>query len=264
MAADCLNDGKRERSCEDCGHTEESTIKALGHYYSGEFIVDKPATCTSAGSKWNYCTRCEAKGEKITIEPVGHEYTEWKSVKIADCVNEGEKEHSCKNCGYTEKAVVEALGHEFSDKFTIDMPATCTGQGSKSKHCRYCKERSEVTVIEAKGHTYKDEWLVVFESGITGNVKGFGQWVSPPGFDKVHHCFLITSLLQIILYNTYCQIASLKFSSPIRWNILLQRINKRGDNHMSPLTIAVTASLLFSAIIIKRVLAPDHWLTPLR
>ncbi len=165
LAAGCVTKGKKERSCESCGHAEEETIKALGHRYSGEFIVEKAATCTTEGSKRNYCTRCNAKGEKISIEPVGHEYAEWEILVVADCEHEGKKEHSCKNCDHTETVTVEALGHVFPDNFTIDMPPTCTGQGSKSKHCLYCNERSEITVVEAKGHVYKDEWLVVFEPG---------------------------------------------------------------------------------------------------
>lgn len=165
LAAGCVTEGKKERSCESCGHTEEGTIKALGHRYSGEFIVDKSATCTTEGSKHNYCVRCNAKGEKVIIEPVGHEYEEWEFLVVADCEHEGKKEHSCKNCGYKETVIVEALGHVFSENFTIDMPPTCTGQGSKSKHCLYCKERSEITVVKAKGHVYKDEWIVVFEPG---------------------------------------------------------------------------------------------------
>ena len=146
-------------------HTEEETIKALGHYFSGKYVVETPATCTTSGIEWNYCSRCNAKGEKRTIEPVGHAYTEWKSIVAADCEHAGEREHSCKDCGYTEKEVVEALGHVFSEKFTIDMPPTCVGQGIKSKHCMYCNERSEVTVVAARGHSYDDEWLIVFEPG---------------------------------------------------------------------------------------------------
>lgn len=165
LAADCVKDGKRERSCEVCGHTEEGTIKALGHYFSGKYVVDTPATCTTSGVEWNYCSRCNAKGEKRIIEPVGHDYTEWESIVVADCDHAGERKHSCKECGYTEKEVVEALGHVYSEEFIIDTPPTCVGKGTKSKHCIYCNARSEVTVVAARGHSYEDEWLIVFEPG---------------------------------------------------------------------------------------------------
>ncbi len=37
--------------------------------------------------------------------------------------------------------------------FTIDTPATCTAEGSKSIHCSACEEIKDVTVIPATGHT---------------------------------------------------------------------------------------------------------------
>ena len=44
------------------------------------------------------------------------------------------------------------LLHKFADDFTVDKHATCTENGSKSKHCTYCDEKDEVTTIGALGH----------------------------------------------------------------------------------------------------------------
>lgn len=48
-------------------------------------------------------------------------------------------------------------GHTFSTEYTIDTPATCAKEGSKSRHCtdEGCTEKTDVTVIPATGqHTY--------------------------------------------------------------------------------------------------------------
>ena len=43
--------------------------------------------------------------------------------------------------------------HTFND-FSIDKAATCEEDGIKSKHCKYCDEKSEETIIPMTGHSY--------------------------------------------------------------------------------------------------------------
>lgn len=38
----------------------------------------------------------------------------------------------------TENIDIEATGHAWEDKYTIDKEATCTTDGSKSIHCTKC------------------------------------------------------------------------------------------------------------------------------
>ena len=40
----------------------------MGHDYSKEFTIDKPATPTETGSKSKHCTRCDEKTE-VTVIP---------------------------------------------------------------------------------------------------------------------------------------------------------------------------------------------------
>ncbi|MBO5378084.1 MAG: leucine-rich repeat protein, partial [Ruminiclostridium sp.] len=48
--------------------------------------------------------------------------------------------------------------HVYSSSFTIDKAATCTTEGSKSRHCTRegCNAKTSVTVIPMKGHSYTD------------------------------------------------------------------------------------------------------------
>ena len=51
--------------------------------------------------------------------------------------------------------------HDWASDFTIDKSATCTENGSKSKHCTRpgCDEKTEVTSIDAQGH--QEAWKAV-------------------------------------------------------------------------------------------------------
>ena len=49
------------------------------------------------------------------------------------------------------------LLHSFDEAFTVDRQPTCTVGGSKSRHCAYCEQTTDVTAIDALGHDM-DEW----------------------------------------------------------------------------------------------------------
>ena len=44
--------------------------------------------------------------------------------------------------------------HDYSDEWTVDKPATCSAEGSKSRHCTRCDAKTEVTAIAKIAHTY--------------------------------------------------------------------------------------------------------------
>lgn len=49
-----------------------------------------------------------------------------------------------------------AFQYCYSDKFTVDKNATCTADGSKSRHCINCDAKTDITVIKASGHKYAE------------------------------------------------------------------------------------------------------------
>jgi len=64
----CVDAGSKTYKCTVCGTTGTEEVKALGHDYSKEFTIDKPATPTETGSKSKHCTRCDAKTD-VTVIP---------------------------------------------------------------------------------------------------------------------------------------------------------------------------------------------------
>jgi len=157
-APTCTEAGEKTYTCTRCEKTKIEAIEALGHDYSDEWTVDKEATCEEAGSKSHHCTRpgCDSKTDVTVIEALGHEWGEGKETKAPTCTEAGEKTYTCTRCEKTKTEAIEALGHDYSDEWTVDKEATCEEAGSKSHHCTRpgCDSKSEVTVIEALGH----EW----------------------------------------------------------------------------------------------------------
>ena len=156
--ATCAEAGEKIYTCKVCGETKTEAIEALGHAYSEEWTVDKEATCEEAGSKSHHCTRpgCDSKSDITVIEALGHEWGEGKETKAPTCTEAGEKTYTCTRCDKTKTEVVAALGHAYSEEWTVDKEATCEEAGSKSHHCTRpdCDSKSDITVIEALGH----EW----------------------------------------------------------------------------------------------------------
>ena len=58
-------------------------------------------------------------------------------------------------------------GHSWNDDYTVDTPATCTAEGSKSIHCMNCDEVKDSTVIDALGHDFTGEWKVTKKATCT-------------------------------------------------------------------------------------------------
>lgn len=46
--------------------------------------------------------------------------------------------------------------HEYSTEWTIDVPATCTSEGSKSHHCKSCGAKTDVTKVDKVAHNYSN------------------------------------------------------------------------------------------------------------
>ena len=82
-----------------------------------------------------------------------HNYNLWRTTVNPTCTEGGEMIRSCSVCGVEETKTIDALGHDYSDQWTVDEEADCVNDGSKSRHCSRCDAKTDVTVIEAKGHT---------------------------------------------------------------------------------------------------------------
>ena len=84
-----------------------------------------------------------------------HDWDEGKVTTEPTCTKDGIKTYTCKNCATTKTETIKALGHDYSNEWTIDKAATCTEEGSKSHHCARCDDKKDVSRIEKLNHSWQ-------------------------------------------------------------------------------------------------------------
>ena len=92
-----------------------------------------------------------------------HNFSEWKEVKAATCIAEGQKERVC-DCGEKETQAIAKSDH----KIVIDAakdPSCLTGGLTEGKHCSVCGEVIKAQEkVDAIGHHTFSDWVVVKQS----------------------------------------------------------------------------------------------------
>ena len=150
--ATCTEPGLTQgKTCKICGNVieERKEIPALGH----ELETTTTATCTEPGTT---TTACQRKGcgysETEDTAALGHDWGEPETVS-ATCTEGGLVKKTCKrDPSHVETVTSGPLGHDWEEEFTVDVQPTCETDGSKSRHCTRCDEKTDVTVVPAPGH----------------------------------------------------------------------------------------------------------------
>ncbi|MBR2876365.1 MAG: leucine-rich repeat domain-containing protein, partial [Clostridia bacterium] len=142
----CTEAGTKTLTC-SCGDVKTEAIPSKGH--TEVTVAGKEATCTEAGlTEGKKCSVCGTiTVAQQTIPSKGHTWNNGDLIAEPNCVESGGKIFTCTACGALKTESIPALGHDFSAEFTVDKEATVTEEGSKSKHCSRCDEKTEVTAI---------------------------------------------------------------------------------------------------------------------
>ena len=149
--ATCTEDGLSQKiSCRICGRVkqEQTVLPALGH----ELKTTTTATCTEPGTTTTACQRKGCTYKTMASTPaLGHD---WEIETIsATCTEGGLVKKTCKrDPSHVEAVTSGPLGHDWEKDFTVDVQPTCETDGSKSRHCTRCDEKTDVTVVPAPGH----------------------------------------------------------------------------------------------------------------
>ena len=121
-----------------------------------EWTTDRKATCTKAGQRSRYCTRC-GKEQTKEIEKLEHEFGKWKIVTEATCSKDGLKTRTCSVCDYKQEKTYRE-DHVYYP-WTVTREATCTQEGSMQRACQVCGYQ-DVKAIQKLPHTYRYQILV--------------------------------------------------------------------------------------------------------
>lgn len=146
--------------CDTC-HTAYGTVDADNHNW-GDWAETKAATCTAVGTETRTCKYNSDHTQTQSTAMIAH--TPGAAVreneKAATCTVNGSYDEVvkcsvCKTEISRKTQTINALEHAWATNFTVDQAATCTENGSKSKHCTRsgCDGKSAATVIPATGHT---------------------------------------------------------------------------------------------------------------
>ena len=139
--------------------TEHHVIPATGHKFVDTVVAP---TCTAQGYTLHKCSVCGEETKDTYTDALGHEYGEWVIDKPATEDTEGSKHRDCIRGDDTQTAVIPQLTHVHTPAAAVkenEVPATCEAEGSYDEvvRCSKCGEVITTThkTTPALGHTWK-------------------------------------------------------------------------------------------------------------
>ena len=156
-AATCVQEGYTgDTYCKDCNTKLSSgkTIAKKEHTWDSGKITTA-ATCSGKGIKTYTCIGCKATRTE-EIPATGHQHTELRNVKAANCSQEGYTGDTyCKDCNtkLASGKVLPKTDHIWNTG-KVTQNATCTAKGIKTFTCTVCKS-TRIEEIPATGHVNK-------------------------------------------------------------------------------------------------------------
>ena len=154
----CTKAGEDSVHCAKCDARKDvQPLDALGHQYGDDYTVMQKADCVNAGYKTRKCIRCDEGVDRVEIPARGHEMVETEA-KAPDCLNKGYEARHCTRC---DEGWLPALGHKFSDDYTVDEQPTCTKEGSASHHCIRCDAKDDAGKVAVAPHGHiSGDWII--------------------------------------------------------------------------------------------------------
>ena len=150
----CTEQGYTTYSC-DCGDSYIADYVEIdpNNHTSGEWRVEKAATCTENGTNGKYCIACGEKMDSAVTFSTGHVIS-ITVVQELSCTEDGIVRHECTvdGCEYFYEITTKA---EHNVQFKEKQDATCTLDGYIKYGCTKC-DYEEITVMYG-GHSYTSE-----------------------------------------------------------------------------------------------------------
>ena len=163
QAPTCADKGIDTYTCSNCGDTYTEEVPATGEHTPGEAVVENNVdpTCTAEGSYDSvvYCSVCmthEISRTPVTVDALGHSFTNYVSNGDATCTKNGTETAKCDRCDVTDTREDEdsMLEHSFTN-YVSNKDATCLEDGTKTATCDNCDATNTITDEgSALGHAW--------------------------------------------------------------------------------------------------------------
>lgn len=102
-------------------------------------------------------------------------YGDWETAAEPACLEGGIEQRFCVKCGHCDQRKTEPVGHNFSDVWTVDKPATADSSGTMSRHCTRCDATTDLltfTLPEAEENNFENSVLEeIIPSDFTDKLK---------------------------------------------------------------------------------------------
>lgn len=153
----CIEEGYTgDKYCAECGKLLEKGKKTgKTAHKASEWIIDKAATDSAAGSKHTECTVCRATLETEIIpileKTCAHRFTELRNVKLASCTEKGYTgDRYCTECGKKLVSGTETTktSHVIGP-WIVDTPADVGSEGFQHRECINCHTVLDTKVLAA-------------------------------------------------------------------------------------------------------------------
>ena len=155
---DKVNHNAKTPTCTEIGWDAYETCSRCDYStYVEKSVLDhdkvnhnaKAPTCTEIGwDAYETCTRCDYT-TYVEISAAGHtEVTDSAVPPTCTATGLTEGKH-CSACNevLVAQQTTDALDHDFSPEWTVDVEPTTESEGQKSRHCSRCDEVTDIIVI---------------------------------------------------------------------------------------------------------------------
>ena len=176
-APTCTETGTDERECSVCHTNETRTTDANGHTEAEAVIENKVnPTCTEDGSCDSvvYCSVCgdELSRVEITIEKLGHSFTEYVSNNDATYTEDGTKTAQCDRCTITDTQIDVGSAFGLAQKFKDEMAAFSEDDTLETAYAKlYAALQAYSMLSETEKENVTEEYAALQEKIATYNAK---------------------------------------------------------------------------------------------
>lgn len=144
--ATCSRAGVKTRYCTRCGAEQTKEIAKLEHKF-GKWTVVRKGRCDRPGLQRRECKVCGYEEEKELVVP--HTFDDWVITKQPSCTEKGSRQHMCEVCGYVEARSIDMLPHDF--EYEVIVEATDHSSGTRARVCRVCGYTEDAQSYDPEG-----------------------------------------------------------------------------------------------------------------